>query len=51
MRRFTLITLLLLFIALGVAAYLQVRAGREGDRRFCGPGVPNCVPGSVTPSP
>jgi hypothetical protein len=51
MRRFTLITLIALFIALGVAAFLQLRAGQEGDRRFCGPGVPNCAPGSVTPTP
>jgi hypothetical protein len=51
MRRFTLITLLVLFVALGVAAYLQFRAGQSGDRRFCGPGVPNCVPASVSPSP
>ena len=50
MRRFTLITLIVLFIALGVAAYLQLRAGREGDRRFCGPAVPNCTPGSLSPS-
>jgi hypothetical protein len=47
-RRFTLITLIVLFIGLSVAAFLQLRAGR-GERRFCGPGVPNCVPGTPTP--
>ncbi len=51
MRRFTLITLIVLFIALGVVAFLQLRAGQEGERFLCGPGVPNCVPGSVRPSP
>jgi hypothetical protein len=48
-RRFTLITLIVLFIALSVAAYLQLRAG-HGERRLCGPGVPNCVPGQPVPS-
>jgi hypothetical protein len=51
MRRFTLITLIVLFVALGVAAFLQYRAGQEGERHLCGPGVPDCVPGSVSPTP
>jgi hypothetical protein len=44
-----LITLIVLFVALSVAAYLQIRAGQHGERRFCGPGVPNCAPGTPTP--
>ena len=43
MRRFTLITVILLLVALVVVAILQVLVGR-GPRRFPGPGV-------STPSP
>jgi hypothetical protein len=45
MRRFTLITLILLFLGLGVVAYLQFQAA-QGERRFCGPGIRNCTPTS-----
>lgn len=45
MRRFTLITLILLFVGLGIVAYLQYQAGR-GERRFCGPGIKSCTPAS-----
>ena len=48
MRRFTLILLIALFVGLSVAAYMQFRAG-QGERRYCGPGVPNCVPFSPSP--
>ena len=43
MRRFTLITIILLFVALIVVAIVQINAGR-GPRRYPGPGV------SSTPS-
>jgi len=43
MRRFTLITIILLFVALVVVAIVQINAGR-GPRRYPGPGV------SSTPS-
>ncbi|MFN2589341.1 MAG: hypothetical protein ABR518_01035 [Actinomycetota bacterium] len=49
MRRFTLITLVVLFVGLGIAAWFQFRAA-EGERRFCGPGVKNCAPGTPNPS-
>jgi hypothetical protein len=39
MRRFTLITLIVVFVLLSVAAYFQCQAGK-GTRRFPGPGVP-----------
>ncbi len=42
MRRFTLITLLVLFTLLGMAAYFQYRAGHK-PVRYCGPNVPGCV--------
>jgi hypothetical protein len=42
-RRFTLITIVVLVLLLAAAAYFQIRAG-EGPRRFPGPGV-------TTPSP
>jgi hypothetical protein len=45
-RRFTLITLIVVFTMLSIAAYFQCRAG-EGPRRFPGPGVPF----TPTPSP
>jgi hypothetical protein len=48
-RRFTLITLILLFVGLAIVAYLQFQAG-QGERRFCGPNVPDCIPGSQAPS-
>jgi len=48
-RRFTLITIIVLFVALGIAAYLQWQAGHRPGR-FCGPGVPGCLR-SPTPSP
>jgi hypothetical protein len=44
MRRFTLITIVVLLILLAIAAYFQIRAAR-GPRRFPGPGV------TVTPPP
>jgi hypothetical protein len=43
MRRFTLITLIVLFVALSVAAWFQYRAGQRPGR-YPGPGV------SATPS-
>jgi hypothetical protein len=42
-RRFTLVTLILLFVALIVVAALQINAAR-GPRKYPGPGV------SITPS-
>lgn len=45
MRRFTLITLILLFVGLGIVAYVQFRAA-QGERRFCGPGIRQCTPTS-----
>jgi hypothetical protein len=48
-RRFTLITLVVLFVLLGIAAYFQYRAG-QSERRLCGPGVPGCVPGVTSSS-
>jgi hypothetical protein len=44
MRRFTLITIVVLLLLLATAAFFQVR-GVRGPRRFPGPGV------SITPSP
>ena len=43
MRRFTLITIIVLFVALVVVAAFQIGAAR-GPRKYPGPGV------SVTPS-
>jgi len=37
-RRFTLITIILLFVALIVVAIFQINAGR-GPRRYPGPGL------------
>jgi len=48
-RRFTLITLIVLFVVLGIAAYFQYRAGQKPGR-YCGPAVPGCVR-SPAPSP
>jgi hypothetical protein len=48
-RRFTLLTLIFLFVLLGIAAYFQFVAG-QSDRRYCGPSVPACTPG-VTATP
>jgi hypothetical protein len=42
-RRFTLITIILLFVALVVVAIVQINAG-SGPRRYPGPG------GSATPT-
>ncbi len=39
MRRFTLITLIVVFTLLSLAAFFQCQVGR-GPRRFPGPGVP-----------
>jgi hypothetical protein len=50
MRRFTLITLIVLFVGLGIAAYVQFRAA-QGERRYCGPGIRECTPGSPFVSP
>ena len=44
MRRFTLITLLVLFTLLSIATFYQCQAGK-GPRRFPGPGAP------FTPTP
>jgi hypothetical protein len=49
-RRFTLITLIVLFGLLSFATYFQCQAGR-GERRFPGPGVPFTPTPSVTPTP
>lgn len=38
MRRFTLITIIALLLAIAAAAYWQIRLG-GGERRFPGPGV------------
>ena len=46
MRRFTLVTLIVLFTLLSIAAYYQCQAG-QGSRRYPGPGVPF----TPTPSP
>lgn len=49
MRRFTLLTLIFLFMLLGIAAYFQFVAG-QSSQRYCGPSVPGCNPGvSATP--
>lgn len=45
MRRFTLITLVVLVVVLAIAAYFQVRSAR-GPRRFPGPGVTLSPPSS-----
>jgi hypothetical protein len=51
MRRFTLITLIVLFVALSVAAWFQYRAGQR-PIRYPGPGVSATAPtphGSTSP--
>ena len=45
MRRFTLITLIVLFVLLGITAYFQYRAATRGPRNFPGPGF------SLPPTP
>jgi hypothetical protein len=49
MRRFTLITLIVLFVALSVAAWLQYRAGQR-PVRYPGPGVSATAPATAGPS-
>ena len=46
MRRFTLITIVVLFVLLGAAAIYQLVLANRNDERFPGP-----VPGTPLPSP
>ncbi|MEX2203513.1 MAG: hypothetical protein WD965_05450 [Actinomycetota bacterium] len=46
MRRFTLITIIVLFVLLGAAAIYQLVLANRNDERFPGP-----VPGTPLPSP
>ena len=49
MRRFTLITVILLFVGIVIAAIFQLRAATSGQPRYCGPGQrTGCV---LRPSP
>jgi hypothetical protein len=48
MRRFTLVTIILLFVLLVVAAIFQIRAA-SGPRRYPGPGVSSTPSASNTP--
>jgi hypothetical protein len=48
-RRFTLITLIVVFVLLSVAAYFQCQAGK-GPRRFPGPGIPFTPTPTPTPT-
>jgi hypothetical protein len=50
MRRFTLVTLIFMFILLSTAAYFQCQAG-HGSRRYPGPGVPLTPTATPTISP
>jgi hypothetical protein len=47
-RRFTLITIVVLVLLLAIAAYFQIR-GIRGPRRFPGPGVSVTPPPVITP--
>jgi hypothetical protein len=51
-RRFTFITLIVLFTLIVVAAVFQLLAALKGSGRFCGPGqTSGCVTRSPLPSP
>jgi hypothetical protein len=51
MRRFTLVTVIVLFVGIVIAAIFQLRAATSGHPRYCGPGQRTGCVLRPTPSP